>query len=292
MRIDDFIARAVSQYGSLSFFDSLRSTMPLYFFIAFLILYAGGMIALLSGLKDLKWVLLFCGILCLVAWSWVKLYQYYELKAPVKRKVFAYRLAQGLSMMELEPEISISGNGRITGRLKTAAKNRDIVIRYSQDLWLNVGGIVPGTPVQTLRKIHPRTWFLEIRGNTGKTVEKPVLYDFSGRKDDDDRDDGYGVRLYDPKSHAPLDPKTHDPRKITQKLRKAIDGTVLKGILILDGGAFTLRIFDNIDAIRRWRRPAVVYKEFKGRNLPAGMGAPPEQAAFYGISHLLNILTE
>lgn len=292
MRIDDFIARAVSQYASMSFFDSLRSTMPLYFFIAFLILYVGGIIALLSGLKDMKWVLLFFGILCLVAWSWVKLYQYYELKAPVKRKIFAFRLAQGLSVMELDPEISVSRKRVVTGKMTTTAKTGGIFIRYSQNLWLNVGGIVPGTPVQTLRKIHPRTWFLEIRGKIGEAGQKPVMYDFSARKDDDDRNNGHGIRLYDPATDAPFDPKTDDLRKIAQQIRKAIDGTILKGTLTLSGDEFTLRIFDNIEAIRRWRHPAVVFKEFQGAARLAGVGVPPEQMAFYGVSNLLKTIME
>jgi hypothetical protein len=220
----------------------------------------------------------------------VKLYQYYELKAPVKRKTFHYRLAQGLSGINLKPEISVSRKSVVSARLETSRTDHELKFRYTQNLWLNVGGIVPGTPVQILRKIHPRTWFLEIRGKTGVSSAKPVTYDFSARKDDDDRDDGYGVRLYDPKTHTPLTPKTDDPKRIAQQIRNAMDGTILKGTLTLTGDEFILIVFDNIEAIRRWRRPAVVHKNFRNSARLANIGVLPEQAAFYGVSTLLDIL--
>jgi hypothetical protein len=133
---------------------------------------------------------------------------------------------------------------------------------------------------------------LEIRGKTGVSCAKPVMYDFSDRKDDDDRDDGYGVRLYNPKTHATLTLKTDDPKKIAQQIRKAINGTILKGTLTLTGDEFSLRVFDNIEAIHRWRKPAVVYRDFENSARLADMDVLPEQAAFYGISNLFDILVK
>jgi hypothetical protein len=292
MMLSDFINHCISQYTSISFFDSLRSTMPVYFFIAFFILYVGGMIALLSGVKDAKWVLLFCGILFFVGWSWVKLYQHYELKTPVKKKVFNYRLAKALGMVNLAPEISVSRKGVVSGHIENSQTNYKIIIRYTQDLWRNVGGIIPGTPVQTLRKIHARTWFLEIRGKTDVSGGNPVEYNFSARKDDDDTEDGFGVHLYAAKTYAKLNPKTDDPKKIAQQIRKAIDNTILKGTLTFDDGDFILRIFDNIETIRRWQRPAVVYKSFQNDSRLANAGILPEQTAFYGIDKVISILVQ
>ena len=291
MTISEYITRSVSGYESISFWDSLRSTMPVYFFLAFFILYVGIMIALLSNIKGGKWVLLFCFIIAVVGWSWVKLYQRYELRTPVKRKVFAFRLAQGLGALNAAPEIDLNRKGTVAARLKTGRQDRDINLRYTQNLWLNLGGIMPGTPVQVPGKAHPRSWYLEIRGTTDLKATRPLEYDFSARKDDKDPGDGYGVHLYDAETHAELNPKTEDPDDLSQKIRQAIDGTILKGTLEINKGRFILRIFDNIEKIRRWRRPAIVYQAFQNNARPAGKGVPPEQAAFSGLSSILRLLT-
>jgi len=289
MLVNDFISRSVSQYASISLFDSLRSCMLIYFFIAVFILYIGGMIALLSGIKGGKWVLLFSVILFFAGWSWVKLYQYYELKTPVKKKVFDYRLAQALSVMSPKPELVLSGKGMFSTEIETNGKARKIEIRYSQDLWRNVGGILPGTPVQTLRKIHPRTWFLEIRGKTVISGDPALIYEFSARKDDDDPDDGFGIHLYDAKTHKPIDSKTGDQKKLIHQMRTAIGGTILKGSLTLENGEFILKIFDNIENIRRWRKPAVVFKTFRNGARLESAGIVPEQAAFYGTNEVMQL---
>lgn len=290
MIVNNFIARAIAQYQSLSFFDSLRSTMPLYFFIGFLILYIGGLILLLSGVKGSKWILLFCGFIFFVGWSWVKLYQRYELKAPVKKKIFNYRLAQGLEQLPLDPEITVKRKGIVFGRIKTGSAGHELTIRYTQDLWRNVGGIIPGTPVQTIRKIHPRTWFLEIKGPTQISPEQPVIYDFSARKNDKDPDGGFGVHLYDAKTYKDLPPETYDPENLIPKIRTAIDGSILKGCLKLSQGTFELRIFDNIQSIRRWHKPPVEYAGFKNSRRLKDQGIPAKKAAFYSVHKILNIL--
>jgi hypothetical protein len=291
MMLNNFISRSVSQYQSLSFFDSLRSTMPLYFFMGFLILYIGGIILLLSGVKGSKWMLLFCGFIVFVGWSWVKLYQRYELKAPVKKKIFNYRLAQGLEQLPLLPGITMTRKRIITAQMETGDKPpHNLTIRYSQDLWRNVGGIIPGTPVQTIRKIHPRTWFLEITGNTRISPKQPVIYDFSARKNDKDPDGGFGVHLYEAKTFKDLSPATHDPEKLIPKIRSAIDGTILKGYLVLSNGTFELRIFDNIQSMRRWHKPPVGYAAFKNSDRLKAAGVSAERAAFYGIDKILKML--
>lgn len=295
MLVNDFINRAVSQYNSISYFDSLRSCMLIYFFIAFLILYIGGMIAFSfgsHGIRNGKLVLLFSVILFFVGWSWVKLYQYYELKTPVKRRVFDYRLAQALGMMKLKSELAVSGKDMLSGEIETNNGARIIKIRYSQDLWRNVGGIIPGTPIQTLRKIHPRTWFLEVSGKTAISDDRPTVYKFSARKDDDDSEDGYGIHLYDSKTHKPIDKKTEDQKKLIHHIRKAIDGTILKGSLSLENNEFTLRIFDNMENIRRWRKPIVLFKNFNNKTRLDNIGVPAGQMAFYGINLLLKMLPE
>jgi hypothetical protein len=295
MLVNDFISRAVSQYEAISWFDSLRSCMLLYFFIAFFILYVGGMITFFSGshgIKNGKLILLFSVVLFIVGWSWVKLYQYYEIKTPVKKKVFDYRLAQALSVMKLKPELVLSAKGALTGEMESDHRAHPLEIRYTQDLWRNVGGIIPGTPVQTLRKIHPRTWFLEIKGKAGTATDRPLVYEFSARKDDDDSEEGYGVHLYDAKTHKPVDAKTEDQKKMVHRIRKAIDGTILKGSLSFEENEFIMKIFDNIENIRRWRKPSVLFKVYKNGTRIDKTGAPSEQAAFYGIDKILRMLPE
>ena len=289
---NDYINRCLSQYASISFFDSLRSTMPLYFFIAFFILYVGGMVALLSDVKGTNWVLLFCVIIFFTGWSWVKLYQHYELKAPVKRKVFNSRMARALSLINLKSDISVNRKKVVSGQIKTGDENHEITLRYTQDLWRNVGGIIPGTPVQRLRKIHARTWFLEICGKTRLSGKNTVEYDFSARKNDDDTEDGFGIHLYDAKTYAQLKPKTGDPENLIPQIRNAIDNTILKGTLKINDGQFVLRIFDNIETIRRWRKPLVVFKKFNNSSSHDNAGVLPEQAAFYGTDKLLDILVQ
>ena len=291
MMLNNFIARSVAQYQSLSFLDSLRSTMPLYFFMGFLILYIGGIILLLSGVKGSKWILLFCLFIVFVGWSWVKLYQRYELKAPVKKKIFNYRLAQGLEQLPLLPDITVTRQRVVSAQMKTNSQPpQSLTIRYSQDLWRNVGGIIPGTPVQTIRKVHPRTWFLEIKGNTRISPPKPLIYDFSARQNDKDPDGGFGVHLYEAKTFKDLPPETHDPEKLIPKIRSAMDGTILKGYLALSNGTFELRIFDNIESIRRWHKPPEGYATFKNSDRLKTAGMLPEQAAFYGLDKILKIL--
>jgi hypothetical protein len=293
MPVTDFINRAMAQYASISWFDSLRSSMLIYFFIAFVILYIGGMIAFIfgsHGVRNGKLVLLFGVILFFVGWSWVKLYQYYELKTPVKRKVFDYRMARALGMMQLKPELSILTHGALSGEIETAGGACGVEIRYRQDLWRNVGGIIPGTPVQTLRRIHPRTWFLEIKGTSRVSLDRPVTYEFSARKDDEDSEDGYGIHLYDPKTRRPADPKTEHQKKRLRQIRRAIDGTILKGSLSIEDGEFTLKIFDNLKNVRRWRKPNVVFKNYNHGPRLKNIGISADQAAFYGIDKLLPIL--
>ena len=292
MTVSEYIARSVSGYESISFWDSLRSTLPLYFLLAFLILFAGIMLTLSVNVKGTKWIILFCVMIAFVGWSGVKLYQYYGLKSPVKRKVFAYRLARAMSAVSLAPEISLNRKGIISANLKNSSQNHGVSLRYSQNLLINAGGIVPGTPIQAPRKTSPRTWFLEIRGTTGLSTGKPVEYDFSARKDDDDPEDGYGVHMYDPKTYAELSPKKDDPNGISRKIRKGIDGTILKGTLVIDNGSFVLRIFDNIKTIRNWRRPTVTYKSFGNGIGLVKNGVQPEQAAFFGLNNILQILTD
>jgi hypothetical protein len=288
--LNSFISRAIAQYQSISFFDSLRSTMPVYLFMGFLILYIGGIILLLSNVKGTKWILLFCGFIVFVGWSWVKLYQRYELKAPVKKKIFNFRLARGLEQIPIGPDITVNRKGVVSGRMKTGSAGRELTLRYSQDLWRNVGGIIPGTPVQMIQKIHPRTWFLEVRGQTRISVQEPVIYDFSARKNDKDPDGGFGVHLYDAETYKDLPPETRDPEKLIPKIRTAIEGTILKGYLKLTNGAFELRIFDNVQSIRRWHHPPVGYATFKNSGSLTDAGVLPEQAAFYGIHKILDIL--
>ena len=292
MTVSEYITRSVSGYEAISFWDSLRSTMPVYFFLAFFLLYAGIMITLLSNIKGGKWVLLFCVIIVIVGWSWVKLYQRYEIKAPVKRKVFAFRLAQGLGVLNTSPEIDIDRKGAVAAHLETGRHHQDISLRYTQNLWLNLGGILPGTPVQIAGKAHPRTWYLEIRGTTSVAATRPLEYDFSARKDDKDPGDGYGIHIYDAQTHAELNPKTDDPADLAKKIRQAIDGTILKGTLEIDEGRFILRIFDNIEKIRRWRRPAIVYQTYQNNARLTGQGVSPEQAAFSGLTTILKIVTD
>ena len=290
MMLNNFISRSMDQYQSISFFDSLRSTLPLYFFIGFLILYIGVIILFLSGVKGTKWVLLFCGFIVFLGWTWVKLYQHYELKAPVKKKIFNYRLAQALSLIDLSDELSESGENAFSGIIQLDHTTYGISIRYSQDLWRNVGGIIPGTPIQIPDKIHPRTWFLEIIWENENFDGPPCEYHFSARKDDDDTEDGYGVFLYDSKTYELIKQKTEKQKRTAQLIQKTIDGTILKGSMLLTNKQTTLRIFDNIKKIRRWRKPAIRYKDYQNLSKLLSDGIPAEQAAFYNINNLLKIL--
>ncbi len=293
MPVNDFISRAVAQYASISLFDSLRSSMLIYFFLAFLLLYIGGMIAFVAGshgVRNGKLALLFVVILIFVGWSWVKLYQYYELSTPVKRKVFDYRIARALGMMPATTALSISKKGAFSGEIATGGGLCGVEIKYRQDLWRNVGGIIPGTPIQTLRKIHPRTWFLEIKGTSQTDLDRPVRYEFSARKADEDSEGGYGIHLYDPRTGRPIDQKTESQKKWIHQMRKSIDGTILKGSLLMENGEFTLTIFDNMENVRRWRKPTVLFKNYNNESRLKNAGISEDQAAFYGIGNLLKLL--
>lgn len=77
-----------------------------------------------------------------------------------------------------------------------------------------------------------------------------------------------------------------------RQIRKITDGTILKGSLSLENEKFTLRIFDNMENIRRWRKPAVLSKDYINETRLDKTGVPVGQTAFYGINALLQMIPE
>ena len=290
--IDRFINGAESDFEGISHMDSLRSSFPVYGFMGLITLYIGGMISILSGFRNAAWVLFFFTMMAGVVWVWVKLYQYYELRSPLKKKVFNFRLSQALRTMNIPLEDLKKRGGGLTARALINGKNHGITLGYSQNLWANMGGIVPGTPVSTggLRTPNPRTWFLKIKGTSPRFQDLAVGIDFSARQGDEDSDNGFGVRTYDIPSRGANGTKSAARTDITHRVKRAIDQSILKGTIEIQNGNFTLTIFDNIYTIYRWRRPVLRYKNYPNDTRLAEAGIPAVQAAFYGTDKLLQLL--
>ncbi|MDO9264875.1 MAG: hypothetical protein Q7U02_12985 [Desulfosalsimonadaceae bacterium] len=289
---NQFIDRAESDFDRISYIDSLGSSFPVYFFIAIMTLYIGGLISFLSGFRNAAWVFFFFIIIAGVVWVWVKLYQYYELRSPLKKKVFHFRLSQALRAMNAPLENLKKHKRGLTATALVNGKGHAITLGYSQNLWANMGGIVPGTPVSTggLRAPNPRTWFLKITGTSPRFQNLTVGIEFSARQDDEDTDNGFGVRTYDIPSSGTNENKSAARTDITHGLKRAIDQSILKGTLEIQNGNFTLTIFDNVYAIYRWRRPVLRYKNYPNDTRLAEAGIPAAQAAFYGTDKLLQLL--
>ncbi|MFZ2630442.1 MAG: hypothetical protein WA081_00790 [Desulfosalsimonadaceae bacterium] len=290
--IDRFIDEAESDFERISHIDSLRSSFPVYGFMGLMTLYIGGMISILSGFRNAAWVLFFFTMIAGVVWVWVKLYQYYELRSPLKKKVFHFRLSQALRAMNIPLEGLKKHKMGLTATALVNGKGHGITLGYSQNLWANMGGIVPGTPVSTggLRAPNPRTWFLKIKGTSPRFQDLTVRVEFSARQSDEDTDNGFGVRTYDIPSPGTNENKSAPRTDIIHGLKRAIDQSILKGTLEIQNGDFTLTVFDNVYAIYRWRRPVLRYKNYPNDTRLAEAGIPAAQAAFYGTDKLLQLL--
>lgn len=289
---NQFMDHAESDFERISYIDSLRSSFPVYCFLGLIVLYVGGMISILSGFKDAAWVCFFFIIIAGVVWIWVKLYQYYELGAPLKKKVFNFRLSQALRTMNARLEGLKKRKGCLTATVLVSGKAHAITIGYNQNLGVNMGGIVPGTPITTraMRTPHPRTWFLRIKGTSTRFQNLNIGIDFSARTDDEDTDNGFGVRTYEIPSRQKDENKPAARPDIAHRLKGAIDQSILKGTIEIQNGEFTLTIFDNLFTIYRWRRPVLRYKNYRNDTRLTEAGTPVGQAAFYGTDKLLQVL--
>lgn len=303
--IQTFIRQSADTFSNISYFDSVRSSLLIYLLIGMVVLLIG-MIVVFSaghaGLRDGKLVLLLFGVLFFTAWSWVKLYQYWELHTSLKTKAFDYRLAAGLQAVlsgldasgnELE-RVAVRGilkRNYVKISVRAKGKNHPLRICYTQDLTANMGKLIVGTPLGIPGRINPRTWFLSIEGNTAIFEDRSVTCEFSARKDDHDRYGGYGVRLYDSVTFEEISPKSPAQKKFLQDIKKAIEGTLLKGRIDFDRGRFTLKIYDNI-LVRKWRRPVIQYKTYQSASGVPGGGTHEEKAGFVGADKVLSLLLD
>jgi len=303
--IKDFINRSIDNYNNISYYDSLKSSFLLYVFIAFVILFVGMMSGFFVGLKDIKLMVYLAIVLLLIVWIWVNLSRYYEIKSPVKRKVFDYRLAMGLETLKhcLDDFESKLKRKKFLRPLKRDflslniilnARRHPATIYYTCDLTRNIGGIRPGSLTQSSTGIvSPRTYFLAIQGRTALFPKQNIKFLFSARADDEENEaeylDGYGVFLYDAKTYKAIKRIGSDHDEFIRKLKKATDETILKGAVEFDNGLFKLTVFDNI-LIGNWRRPLVVYRQYNNSSKLAGSGIEPEKQAFYGSERILALI--
>jgi hypothetical protein len=70
----------------------------------------------------------------------------------------------------------------------------------------------------------------------------------------------------------------------------ALSGTALKGTLELNKGAFTLKIYDNIKTVNRWKQPVIDYRSYETISELISSGVPSETAAFYGLEKVLTLV--
>jgi hypothetical protein len=194
----DFIARSAAEFSGISFVDRIKSTFLIFFSIGFILFFIGGMIGLAAPVKGSAWGIMMLIVFGLIIGSWLKLFQCYEKKTSIKKKIFMYRLSQAMSV--LGPGLSVLNYNQQSVKASYALDGRtlDLTLTYDQNLLRNIGGIVPGTPVGGLKKVpHSKTWYLLIKGQTSRFSDQQVAYDFSARKDETEAFQTYGVRVYD-----------------------------------------------------------------------------------------------
>ncbi|MFH1156005.1 MAG: hypothetical protein V1793_19535 [Pseudomonadota bacterium] len=287
-----FIERSQQQFDRLSLLDAVRSSFPVYMFSALFLLMAGGIGALMSPFTGLAWLGLFFAVMAGVIYLWVKLYQHYELRSPVKSRVFAQRLSTFLGASQLfSPDLSGIRKNTLSATLTVNGKHCPITLEYSQNLSMNIGGIIPGTGLVTsiFRPINPRTWFLRIQGSSDCLKTRQVRFDFSARSEDKDPMGGQGVRLYDIPTGEQAKRPDPDLSTLMANLSKAIQGTLLKGTLVFDQGTVTLTLFDALSGIQAWKKPILRFRDLPQIARLTGNGIPVEQTPFYGADRLIQL---
>ncbi len=151
-----------------------------------------------------------------------------------------------------------------------------VAVSYSQNLWINVGGIVAGTGVSrdAFKPQHPKTQFLVIKGNVDTFKNQKIHFDFSARKDDDDNYNGYGIRSFDVTRKEDIVSPDNEQAAFIAGLKDCLDGTMLKGTIEFYKGAFVLHIFDNVHKVCKWIRPVVRYRDYEMSTRLVGNGIP------------------
>jgi hypothetical protein len=293
----EFIRDAYRNYKNINAIDALFSS-PIFLILKFCLVFFFTLvfvlvISVLAGLRGGGFLFLFFLVLITLGFFSIRSYQRFHRKSPVRRKMFAYRIAQLLEYLASRIDHIEGMKNHV--RMRMAGSQGHVKVRYDINLLLNAGGFMGGRPLAVPKAIHPDTFFFILEGRCRLFENERANFNFTKRRGDTVAA-GSSIGQYRLKKglffineHLRVTSTSPAAEKFMGMLEEAVEKTGLSGEIEFNRGRFQLKLFDTIRSFGAGSGK-IVYRHYHLSGEMEHKSIQESQMAFYGIEDLLQLV--
>jgi len=292
-----YIRDAYRNYEHIGILDAFLSS-PLFLILKFCLVFFLTLVfvlvvSILTGLRGVGFLFLFSLVFIALIFFSIRLYQKFHRKNPVRRKMFAYRIAQFLEYLATQVNHIEGMKNHV--RMRMAGSQSHVTVRYDINLLVNAGGIVGGSPLAVPKGIHPDTFFFILEGRCRLFENESANFTFTkrigGTATAKCRIGQYRLkkRLFFIDEHIQATSTSPAAKKFMDTLEKTVEKTGLTGQIEFNRSRFQLKLFDTIRSVGAGSGK-ITYRHYHLSDEMKRKSIQESQVAFYGVEHLLHLV--